>query len=349
MTTPRSARRGAHALGEIALTVGALLGVLCVVVAGLALVLDVKPLIFRSGSMTPTIQTGALAVARSVPASDIQVGDVVSVVGAGDVRVTHRVTGVERSGDRARLTLKGDANEAADPLPYDVASADRVLFDVPRLGYVLSWLSGPAGAFLAGMLVVVAVLVIVRRRPTDDGGDSSAASPPGGRGGARKGARSRRSRVVSRSTVAVVATIAMGAPAAAAGWIDIGTATSGTLGSHTVVPPVSVTCSGGGLLADLTYTFPNRDLRYQYVVTLEDSSGTVRRTDVVNNSGSLATNQSITYSFTLLNGLVGLPATVTVRVKSRLTGSTTWVSSGSVSAIGKLLSLGIIGLGSSCT
>ncbi|NRQ50537.1 signal peptidase I [Aeromicrobium stalagmiti] len=311
MTTPRSARRGAHALGEIALTVGALLGVLCVVVAGLALVLDVKPLIFRSGSMTPTIQTGALAVARSVPASDIQVGDVVSVVGAGDVRVTHRVTGVERSRDRARLTLKGDANEAADPLPYDVASADRVLFDVPRLGYVLSWLSGPAGAFLAGMLVVVAVLVIVRRRPTDDGGNSGAASPPGGRGGARKGARSRRSRVVSRSTVAVVATVAMGAPAAAAGWIDTGTATSGTFSTTTIAVPANFRCGALGVLS-VTFSWDAVPGATSYTVHY--------------GAGGALTREVTTTSTTFVSAISG--GTAWVRANRAYT-STTWTSAAS--------------------
>lgn len=64
---------------EVLLTLGALAGLASIVffVAGLAF--NITPLIFKSGSMSPTIDTGALAFARTVPASEVQAGDIVSV------------------------------------------------------------------------------------------------------------------------------------------------------------------------------------------------------------------------------------------------------------------------------
>ena len=118
-----------------ALNVGATLGflVLVTVVAGLAF--GIRPIVITSGSMEPTIATGALVLARSVPAADVEVGDVVTVPTATGTRVTHRVVRVDDGGaDLAVLTLRGDANPAADPEQYPVSSADRMLLDVPLVG-----------------------------------------------------------------------------------------------------------------------------------------------------------------------------------------------------------------------
>ena len=64
---------------ESALNIGALLGVICFVFAVCAVFFGITPLIFRSGSMSPAIDTGSLALARTVPASSLTVGDIVSI------------------------------------------------------------------------------------------------------------------------------------------------------------------------------------------------------------------------------------------------------------------------------
>ncbi|MDD0857192.1 hypothetical protein NHF46_04100 [Arthrobacter alpinus] len=51
--------------------IGAVLGALCLVLAGLTLAFGLKPLIFSSGSMGPAIPTGSLALALPVAVSDI--------------------------------------------------------------------------------------------------------------------------------------------------------------------------------------------------------------------------------------------------------------------------------------
>ena len=63
--------------------------------AGLAtLALGVRPMVFRSGSMAPAIDTGALAFAHETAADELAVGDIVSVTTSTGSRDTHRITRV---------------------------------------------------------------------------------------------------------------------------------------------------------------------------------------------------------------------------------------------------------------
>ena len=50
---------------EVLLTSGAVIGALCILLPLGALVFGVTPLVFRSGSMSPAIETGALGLARA--------------------------------------------------------------------------------------------------------------------------------------------------------------------------------------------------------------------------------------------------------------------------------------------
>lgn len=164
---PRIADR---ALGVV-LSVTAVVGTVCIVATLGAVVLDVRPLVVTSGSMAPSIDTGALVVVRTVDADDVAVGDVVSVVGRKGARVTHRVQSITgASGARVSLVLKGDANDVPDAEPYVVSSVDEAIADAPRLGYVVAWLSGRAGIVLGGLALMLALLVLVgpRRPPAED-------------------------------------------------------------------------------------------------------------------------------------------------------------------------------------
>lgn len=163
--TTGDAQARPRALRELALTIGAVVGVVCIVAAVASMLFGITPLVFRSGSMSPTIGTGALGLAQTVPAGEIREGDVVSIVNDSGTRITHRVVSTEIvEGGAARLTLQGDANQVADLTPSVVSSADRVFFHMERLGYAVSWLSSPAAAFLGGLLV--GVLLMVGFRPT---------------------------------------------------------------------------------------------------------------------------------------------------------------------------------------
>lgn len=182
--------RLAAAARQVALTVGAIAGVLCLVVTVAGFAFGVRPLVFLSGSMSPTIDTGALAIARSQPAADLRVGDIVSVPTPAGQRVTHRIVDLQHLEGVATMRLKGDANEAVDPAPYQVAAADVVLFSVPEVGYLLSWLTSPVGLFALGLYAAMLLSVLVR---------GTRSSPATHRAGAR------RREVPQKSTVPVPA------------------------------------------------------------------------------------------------------------------------------------------------
>src|SRR5699024_11365969 len=72
-------RRGWRAVGGVGLNLAALGGALCLVLAVLAVVFDIGLIMFRTGSMSPTIPAGSVAVVRQIDAEQIEVGDVVTV------------------------------------------------------------------------------------------------------------------------------------------------------------------------------------------------------------------------------------------------------------------------------
>lgn len=146
-------------LRELLLWAGAALGLLAVA-AGLAVAFGgFSFLIFRSGSMSPEIPTGGIALARTVPAADLASGDVVSVTAANGDRITHRIVSSTLRGDQATLVLKGDANATEDSELYVVTSAERVVASLPYGGYVLVHALTPPGllamACLSLMLIVI--------------------------------------------------------------------------------------------------------------------------------------------------------------------------------------------------
>jgi signal peptidase I len=171
-TAAASRRTGLRSrMADLLLTIGAIAGVLCVLVAIAAFAFQVHLVVFRTGSMSPAIETGALALSRTVPASELAVGDVVTVRSATGQRITHRIQRVTQVGDGAQLVLRGDANRVDDAQPYDVTEADRVIASVPQAGYVVAWLSGPIGIFGGGLLVGLTLLIAFGRgtAPAPDG------------------------------------------------------------------------------------------------------------------------------------------------------------------------------------
>lgn len=219
---------------RVVLAVGAVIGGLCLVMALVAAAFDLRPLVFRSGSMAPSIETGDLAVAQEVAASELGVGDVVSVKTASGSRVTHRIVTVTQRDGHATLALKGDANSATDAEPYDVETADRVLFSVPAGGYVLAWLAGPMGLFLLGGYVVGLLTRVARPRPRLS--DAGRAGLP------------------ALATVAVLGLLAgagsqASAPWTLAAWTDAVGVSGTTLRAYTVPPSPSFTCGTLGVLS----------------------------------------------------------------------------------------------------
>lgn len=291
--------------GSALLTVGAVLGASCLVLVVLAPTMGVRPLLFRSDSMSPTIEAGDLAIARSVPVSDVEVDDIVSVTTSGGDRVTHRVAAVDERDGSTVLTLRGDANEDADPSPYEVARADRVSFVVPWAGHVLAAVTAPLGLFLLGVLAMALVTVLVRGGPR--GGAGTGAERPGGR-------TMRRWRTTGRLSAATGSAMAVlvAGPASAAPWTD-DVAVTGTTLSASTVPAPTLSCQNLGLLS----------LRFNWTAV---AGATSYRFFYNSGANVLDTTNTTAVVGSLINGKA---AWVTAR---RNFGSTIWVSANSNSA-----------------
>jgi signal peptidase I len=310
-STPR------HRLREVLLNAGAMLGVMSILLAATALVFGITPLVFRSGSMAPAAHTGDLGIAQTVPAAELRVGDIVTVLTSADVRVTHRIVELEQTDTGALLVLKGDANEDPDPEQYAVAEAQRLLFAIPRAGYVASWLSGPGGVFLGGLLVGLVFLVVLQ---------ATSRKPPSGR---------RRADTTARTSVvilgaALLATTLTHLPqpvGTLAAWNDSVDVTGASMTGYTVPAPEGSTCTlfPGGTntvrgvrltwpatvapLPALSYTTPTST----NITTITNSVTTVGSDKVLTqtyNPGTVANQNKI----------------VTVTNRAFPTGAATWLS-----------------------
>jgi signal peptidase I len=336
------ARRNARArffAREVVLWAGALTGVVCLTAAALAVFAGVTPLIFRSGSMSPGIPTGALALARTVPAAEVAVGDVVSVPRADGVRVTHRVVESDDAGGASRsLVLKGDANPVTDPEPVVVAEADRVFWSTPRLGEWVDQALAPGWVFVIGTLFGMLAMVGFRRPRAEelaatghepahaDEGRAEEARVGHGDGPRHAAGRHRTSGPAGTAAVSAVVVLALAAALTAAppeptlaAFADTARAT-GTATTGTVATASALACSGGGLLTGPTLTWTAAD-------------GTVPTTGwrVLRNDVSVATvTPGSARTFPIPGNLLTLGSTDVYRVQAVWTnGSTTWTSTAS--------------------
>jgi signal peptidase len=124
------------------------------------------------GSMEPTIPIGAAVVDLPVAASDLRVGDVVSVkVGALQAIFTHRITRLVQRDGAPWIETKGDANETADPSIIPASTVlGRVAAVIPGLGYLVQLLSSLAGvAFLLSIGTVTLLGAWLLETLEDDG------------------------------------------------------------------------------------------------------------------------------------------------------------------------------------
>lgn len=146
-------------LADAVLWIAAIAGVACMVLVVVALTANITLIMFRTGSMAPTIPAGSVAVVQSVAASQLQVGDVVTVDREGDLPVTHRITSIApgANADERVITMKGDANAADDPYPYTVQTVRIVLFSIPGIASAIVAMGSPyvLGGFTVGATVLV--------------------------------------------------------------------------------------------------------------------------------------------------------------------------------------------------
>ena len=158
--TTRTRPRAGRILGDLLLWLAAAAGAICILLVVLAFTAQITLIMFRTGSMSPTIPAGSVAVVQRVPAAEIAVGDVVTVDREGELPVTHRVTTISpgASADERVITMRGDANTADDAFPYTVSSVRRVLFSVPGIALLIVGMGNP---LVLGSLTIAATALVV--------------------------------------------------------------------------------------------------------------------------------------------------------------------------------------------
>ncbi|WP_330440959.1 signal peptidase I [Micromonospora sp. NBC_00821] len=176
-------------IGDLVLTVLAVGGTACVVLVPLAFFFDISLILFKTGSMGPTIPAGSLAVVREIPASEVHVGDVVTVDRTPLAPITHRVVDIANGGGPTRLlTLRGDANATNDAAPHAVSHVRLVEWSVPRLGYAVRAVSN---VYATSLITIGAAAIVTwafwprggeqgtrrRRRPDSAVPDDAGAVP----------------------------------------------------------------------------------------------------------------------------------------------------------------------------
>lgn len=113
---------------------------------------SVEVKIVKSGSMEPTIMTGAAVVI--LERDQYAVGDVVTFTAVdSEIPTTHRIIGTEEQEGRLVFITKGDANEEADVAPvWPEYVIGKVVLDVPYLGFIFDFARQPLGfALLVGI------------------------------------------------------------------------------------------------------------------------------------------------------------------------------------------------------
>jgi signal peptidase I len=297
-------------LRELALTGGAVVGTLCLLVAVLGATADVRTLVFTSGSMAPAIRTGDLAVTRPVELAHLSPGDVVSVLDARGARVTHRVVGIDTG--RHLLVLKGDANAVADALPYPVDRADRVLFSVPAGGYVLTWLSSPPATLLLGAYLMFLLSVLWPRGRTAD----RPRRPDTGRPDL---GRHRAGSTAAGLLLVVVGLAAAGAPRpepTLAAFTDAVPVAGTSLTAYTVPKPVITDCSAALLNVTVTWTAVSTPYPLTYRAVVVETGQSLQVT---------GTGGTRSARYTTL-GQGSSSATQTIRITATPPSAPSWVS-----------------------
>lgn len=116
-----------------------------------------------SGSMEPALRVGGVVVVKPVEIPNIRVGDIIAYH-SGESMITHRVIEVINGQAEPSFVTKGDANEDPDMSPVSASSVGgKVVFDVPYLGYLASFIKTRLGFILAIFVPALAIISLELR------------------------------------------------------------------------------------------------------------------------------------------------------------------------------------------
>jgi signal peptidase I len=128
--------------------------------AVLPLLIGMHPNTVRSGSMSPTIETGDLIVSSQISPTEVEVGDIITFEdpNGGGALITHRVRAITPGPERIEFITRGDANNNGEQWSIERnGTLGRVSYRVPAIGFALVPIAGGMGRIL---LVVIPGLLL---------------------------------------------------------------------------------------------------------------------------------------------------------------------------------------------
>jgi signal peptidase I len=126
-----------------------------------------------TGSMRPYAQPGDIFITKNVPASQLRVGDIISVKNAtSGVLYAHRIITVTALNGTLSIITKGDANSTAEVDPFNTSVTHMVpknIFRLLWLGRPMVYLTSQSGrqmglAWLVGANVLALFVFVFRAR-----------------------------------------------------------------------------------------------------------------------------------------------------------------------------------------
>ena len=129
------------------------------IVSALPITGNYKVMTVLSGSMEPTIKTGAVVVVK--PEKEYKIGDIITfrAYGKNKTPVTHRIYDIKVNAGTPIYITKGDANNAPDE--REVRKREiigKMLFSIPYVGYAVEAAKKPVG--FAFIICVPAAIII---------------------------------------------------------------------------------------------------------------------------------------------------------------------------------------------
>jgi signal peptidase I len=118
-----------------------------------------------TGSMSPGLDEGSLAIAKKVDPASLKVGDVIVFRSptAGQNDIYRRITAIASTNPRA-FTTKGDNLTAPDPNAVPAGNVVGVVtFSMPALGFVPQFLKTSIGLAICLILPCLVILAITAR------------------------------------------------------------------------------------------------------------------------------------------------------------------------------------------
>jgi signal peptidase I len=126
-----------------------------------------------TGSMSPTANPGDLFITRLLPASELQVGDIIAINNQiTGTYYSHRIHELRSVNGAIRIITKGDANESPDREPFmvsPVGKVSKIIKALPNIGQPMVYINTvqgrqSAGTFLVLSNVLALFLILFRKK-----------------------------------------------------------------------------------------------------------------------------------------------------------------------------------------